>query len=524
MNTSTEALCKLLKNYLPRTADESSYFNYDGVCLYSEASEQRTEKLIYVGAVSSVVPGLSLPSAVCFVCINDEPSSGRRNFPFACPVIILDSASSVTEVFNLLLETFFSRYHREQLFREKLLELMAIGATMTTILQEATREYANPFIVFDSSFSLVAHSVAPSLNLPEAQHVVSNRYANVDVLQQLKDEGIIDMLQHTVRPTIIKLPNGYEKLAVNLFDNRECVGMIGFYNYVRPFEESDYEMVSFVAKLVGSYFHKSEYFSTVWTPYDYIFNCLLTSGNLPSSKILDELKISLPPQMRLMSVSFSSVMQMHDLPLKFIENSITKMLSKCHNYIYNQNVLFLCKSQLLDPEANEGFFGWLEDFLNKYKLRACISNPFSDLSDFSDTYKDLVAVSSLQSIFPQEHPYFFYIDYTVPHMLLTLGKTTDIRHFYHPAFRTLMDYDKQYNTQYLECLIVYLKYNGNMTECANYFSIHYNSIKYRMKVISDICGIDLHDINTFTHLYLSSLIYSFNRGREIEQEPPADKA
>jgi hypothetical protein len=272
-----------------------------------------------------------------------------------------------------------------------------------------------------------------------------------------------------------------------------------------------------VAKLVGSYFHKSEYVSTVWTPYDYIFNCLLTTGNTPSADTLDELKISFPPQMRLMSISFSSIMQMHDIPLKFIENSVTKMLPKCHEYIYNQNVLFLCRAQLLDVDSNESFFTWLEGFLNKYKLHACISNTFSELSEFSDTYKDIVAASSIRGLLPLEHPYYFYIDYTVPHMLQTLDKTTDIRHFYHPAFRTLMDYDKQYNTQYLECLMVYLKYNGNMTECANHFSIHYNSIKYRMKVISDICGIDLHDINTFTHLYLSSLIYTLKGSRDSEK-------
>lgn len=524
MNTNIETLCKYLKNYSPYALCEEQSLFYDGFCLYSDASESRKEKLIYIAKYSSIIRRLSLPSAVCYICINDTQKEITEPPIPIVPFIILNTDASVSEIFNLLLEAFFQRYRREEAFKENLLDLLASGANITTILQEATKEYQNPFIVFDSNFSLVAHSVPASLSLPEAQHVVSNHYANVDVLQKLADDGVMDMLQHNSRPTLIKLPNGYEKLVMNIFDNHECVGMIGFYSYIRPFEISDYSMVSFVAKVVGSYFHRNGYSSSTWTPYDYIFNYLLTNDGVPSSKVINDLGVSFPPQMRLMSISFSNPAQMQDVPLKFIESSITKMLPKSRSYFYAQSVLVLCKAQLFEAEANESFFTQLDAFLSKYHLFAGISNSFSKLGDFHKAYEEVTSAVAIGPVLPYKHPYFFYVDYTVPHMLQILNKSGDIERFYHPSFTALMEYDKKYNTQYTECLMVYLKYNGNMAECANYFSIHYNSIKYRMKVIQDVCGIDLHDINTFIHLYLSYLIYTlYGKKFEADEKAPHEE-
>ena len=507
MNTNAEYLCKQLKDFHPAAFGPEETFAYDGIRLFSSSSESDEEKLIYVALCSEAIERRVLPSAACYVCIDDCSARKDSLSSFSIPVVLLRTNASPEEIFDLLLRNFFRSSQREFKFKEHLLDLMANGASMSTLLQEATKEYDNPFVVFDSNFSLVSHSVPPTLDLPQAQSVVNNKYANVDVLQKLADEGTMDTLQHSSRPTLVKLPNGYEKLVVNLFDNMECVGLIGFYNYIRNFEESDYDMVYYVAKLVKTYFHRNSCASSVWTPYDYIFNYLLTNEGTLNPKIINDLDVSFPPSMRIMTISFMNSVQIQDVTLKFIESSIQKMLPKSHSYIHFQNVIFLCRSASLEPDQNEKFFEWLGDFLSKYHLFAGISNSFSELSEFKGAYDEALSAASIGSSLDYKEPYFFYVDYTVFHMLRLFSKENDIKKFCHPAFKTLREYDQKYNTKYAECLLVYLKYNGNLTECANYFSIHYNSIKYRMKVIQDVCGIDLHDINTFIHLYISYMIH-----------------
>ncbi len=507
MNTNAEYICKQLKDYSPTVLGSKENFIYDGICLFSNSREGDDEKLMYVALCSEALGRKVLPNAACYVCVADGPLKKDTFLSMNIPVIILETNASLDEIFSLLLRNFFRSSQHDFKFKEHLLDLMANGASMSTLLQEATKEYDNPFVVFDSNFSLVAHSVPPTLDIPQAQNVVNNKYANVDVLQKLADEGTMDTLQHSSRPTLVKLPGGYEKLVVNLFDNMECVGLVSFYNYIRNFEESDYDMVYYIAKLVKTYFHRNSYASSVWTPYDYIFNYLLTNEGTITPKAISDLAVSFPPSMRLMTISFMNSVQIQDVPLKFIESSVQKMLPKSHAYIHFQNVIFLCRSASLEKEQNEKFFEWLNEFLTKYHLFAGISNSFSELSELKGAYDEALSAASIGSSLAYEKPYFFYVDYTVFHMLRLFSKGRDIKKFCHPAFKTLHDYDEKYNTKYAECLLIYLKYNGNLTECANYFSIHYNSIKYRMKVIQDVCGIDLHDINTFIHLYISYMVH-----------------
>lgn len=520
MNTNTEAICNQLRDFSPYVLGDNASFPYYGICLYAEASEDNSNSLIYVTSYSEINSHKRLTDAACFVCIDDNEGPIDKAVFFDVPTIILKSETTTYEVFNLLLQNFFKATQKEHAFKDDLLNLLADGASLTAILQEATRHFVNPFVVFDNNFSVVAHSISHDLDLDVAQRVANNRYANVDVLQKLADSGEINLLQHSTRPRLIELPSGYKKLAVNLFDGMDCVGLVCFYNYVREFEEADYDMVAFVAKLVGSYFHSTRYTSSVWTPYDYVFNYLLTTKDNFNPKIVDDLKISFPSQMRLMIVNSGNSIAISDIPLKFIENSIKAMLSKSHSYIHSQTVLFLCPSKALEQNNNEHFFKGLTDFLRSHHLFAGISNSFSNLSEFRKAYSQALFSASLGLGHPSEEPVLFYVEHTISHMLSLLSAENDLCSFYHPAFTTLIEYDRQYNTQYTECLMVYLRYNGNMAECANYFSIHYNSIKYRMKVIQDICKVDLHDINTFIHLYLSYMIMEFY-GRSDDKLPHA---
>lgn len=525
MDTNAESLCKQLEDFSPSLFGTKEYFSYDGITLYSNSREGNDGRFIYVTNFSEVEGKKPLSNASCYVCINDSGKEIKKTPWSEFPMILVSGDSDIGEVFDRLLRNFFNRSKCERSFKEHMIDLVANGANLETLLKEATKEYDNPFIVFDSNFSLVAHSVPPTLDIPQAQSVVNNKYANVDVLQKLADEGFMETFQHSTRPTLVKLPNGYEKLTVSLFDKMECVGVMSFYNYIRKFEESDYEIVYYMAKLVRTYFQRNTYASSVWTPYDYIFNYLLANEGPINPKVIKDLDVSFPQNMKIMTISLENSSQMQNIPLKFIENSVKKMLPKVHSYIHCQNVIFLCKTSSLDLEQNEKFFEKFSEFLSKYHLFAGISNNFSDLSDFKNAYEESVAAATIGSGLSFEKPYFFYVDYTVFHMLKLFGSENNIKKFCHPAFKTLYKYDLKYNTKYTECLLVYLKYNGNLTECANYFSIHYNSIKYRMRVIQDVCGIDIHDTNTFIHLNLSYMIFKLfdNEQKIVTKIIPEDE-
>ncbi|CCH30103.1 helix-turn-helix domain-containing protein [Actinosynnema sp. NPDC047251] len=59
----------------------------------------------------------------------------------------------------------------------------------------------------------------------------------------------------------------------------------------------------------------------------------------------------------------------------------------------------------------------------------------------------------------------------------------------------LLDYDAEHHTDFAESLVVYLREFGSVHDAAQALHIHANTMRYRLRRLSDICGIDLtnHD-------------------------------
>ncbi len=66
-----------------------------------------------------------------------------------------------------------------------------------------------------------------------------------------------------------------------------------------------------------------------------------------------------------------------------------------------------------------------------------------------------------------------------------------------PPLRTpvarLLDYDVEHHTDFTESLVVYLREFGSVHDAARVLHIHANTMRYRLRRLADICGIDLAD-------------------------------
>lgn len=54
-------------------------------------------------------------------------------------------------------------------------------------------------------------------------------------------------------------------------------------------------------------------------------------------------------------------------------------------------------------------------------------------------------------------------------------------------------YDERHGSDYLESLVAYLDYFGNMAQAADHLSIHPNTLRYRIARLSELVGLDLND-------------------------------
>ena len=67
----------------------------------------------------------------------------------------------------------------------------------------------------------------------------------------------------------------------------------------------------------------------------------------------------------------------------------------------------------------------------------------------------------------------------------------------------VIDYDKEHGTQLLETLRVYMECNGNISEVADLLHVHKHTVRYRLRRVMELTGLDVTKFEDAAQLYLA---------------------
>jgi len=91
----------------------------------------------------------------------------------------------------------------------------------------------------------------------------------------------------------------------------------------------------------------------------------------------------------------------------------------------------------------------------------------------------------------------------------------ELKQFYTELLETLVKYDREKGTDFIETLNKYFKYAGNLKKVSEEMYTHYNTVIYRIQRIKEITGIDLEDYNERLNLQISLKIHEMiERGKD----------
>ncbi|HWQ62686.1 MAG TPA: helix-turn-helix domain-containing protein [Negativicutes bacterium] len=85
----------------------------------------------------------------------------------------------------------------------------------------------------------------------------------------------------------------------------------------------------------------------------------------------------------------------------------------------------------------------------------------------------------------------FFEDLGIFRVLSELGDRSQLEELCQNSIGQLINYDKNNNTEFYRTLEMFCKENFNLKETSRQLSLHYNSLQYRLKKISEITGLDL---------------------------------
>jgi DNA-binding PucR family transcriptional regulator len=90
-------------------------------------------------------------------------------------------------------------------------------------------------------------------------------------------------------------------------------------------------------------------------------------------------------------------------------------------------------------------------------------------------------------------------------MLFALSQESPdtLQSFRESTLGPVMDYDREHGTQLLETLSAYMECNGNIPEVAAILHVHKHTVRYRLRRITELTGLDVTRFEDAAQLYLA---------------------
>lgn len=450
---------------------------------------------------------------ICIDNINDHQLQRKYDYP----VMLLDGDAELSEVFKIVLEAVFALRHFDE-GKSTLLDALASNQGIHSILNIAAQIINNPFYFVDASFRVVAWSTNIKVDDSLWNQTISNGFVDDQIIAALISSGIFEMIQSNPNATLLPI-QGTDKQIINcaLYIEDKLVGFLGLCNHIHPFSYDDIEIVDYVKKIISAQLNKSKFYHfTTGTMYEYFFIDLLKS---PLRLDIIEwrkrlLNIKLGEKMIVFVVDCARADSKNKIKTRLVQNELGSIIQKAHSVIYQSNIVFIIDIQAANSLPNS-LLNKMSTYLKKNKLKGGFSNVFSDISILKTYYCQACTAMFIASIRLVDGVLNFYRDYIVDYMLQICSEKESLINFSHPAIAILAEYDKKSGTKYLSSLKAYIDCLGNMSQAARILGIHYNTMKYRVKIIENIASISLENPATYVNLFIS---FRQNKGLEYNSD------
>ncbi len=138
-----------------------------------------------------------------------------------------------------------------------------------------------------------------------------------------------------------------------------------------------------------------------------------------------------------------------------------------------------------------------------------ISNLVTDLSEIGKHYKNLKAGFEVIKELKRETKFYFADEYDIEILLFNnySGKHNNYADLISRYIEPLQEYDLKYNNELLKSLNCYYHF-GNINEAASFLNVHENTMRYRLKMVSTVLGVNLKNIRDNFRVFVALTYYN----------------
>jgi hypothetical protein len=168
------------------------------------------------------------------------------------------------------------------------------------------------------------------------------------------------------------------------------------------------------------------------------------------------------------------------------------------SFVSNAIVLFVPLAEGEKPISFADFIAYMKKFNSFLSCFIGLSRPSRDLGRIRDKY--LEAMRAAEFVREGELPVRSYMELGFSHLLYHINNKDVLEEYCNDIISPLITHDRETNGDLLDTLIRYLRSDCNINAVAKELSIHENSLRYRIKRIEEILGLNLKSYNAVTEL------------------------
>jgi hypothetical protein len=510
MSVSLEMVAEALKKYAPEMHLSMKDHFIETAIMLNHPQASFEPEILYIGKASDLEKIPTRRSPINLLCVYDSPILQEYNECSWLNLITVSNQVNAASLYKEVKDLLIARRQYDQA-SHKLFDSLVSGRGLQHILDTGYEILGNPLLIFDSALKLLGYSKGVEVNDALWQETIKNGYTPLEATKELHSLEEIKLIAESSIPTFDNYVPKYKTLENRITINDIFVGIVALFEYEKPIEEKDAEILQLFCRVVSCEMQKEDFFShTQGATYEFLIADLL-EGRIPNAAVAHE---------RIASLALDFKEYLYLLVIRYVKDStgnpalfflrslLENTISGSRSVLYKDNIVLLIgreKEKPLTETERES----VTNILKENHMLGGLSRCFHDVAGIQEYYRQASKAIELGKRLNKEKEavLFSYDEYAFYHLMDIAGSQQDLESFCDPLVFALIEYDQKNNTDLTRSLYDYLSSGNNLKESAFVLGIHRNTLDYRIKKIEEILNVNIEDPNVSWSLYLSFKVF-----------------
>lgn len=429
-------------------------------------------------------------------------------------LILIPNKIELPSIFNRIQKVFLNQ-QQIKLKHEELIDSFIHGKGLQDIICTGYKLLKNPIILIDASSKVLAYSGGVNVKDIFWNDLVLNGSFSYESVAMIEAKRVNYIVNSNADPVYIgKETFSVARLISKIVIDNKIAGSVAILEYEKSFSDNDIILFKLLCDIISAEMEKKRLIqNSKGYMYESFITDILDGKKIDVKTINNQIKylgLNLKENLYVTTIQFIESDIMEKVGVQYLCNILELIISGAKSIIYKNSIVMImsCSTKITSHQKD---IKKLTDFLKKSNMYGGLSRCFHSFSDLQEHYEQSVKSIEYGMIISKRNQLFFYEEYVVYRLLEISQNKNQLMKFCHISIFTLIEYDHNNHTDNMKTLYTYLKNEKRILATANELQIHRNTLTAHIKLIEEIMDINLDDVNTTFHLYLTFKILMFTK-------------